>query len=42
MVKARTPHRGEIWHFNPDPVAGHELSCPHYCIAVTEQALNRA
>ncbi|ENT7543444.1 type II toxin-antitoxin system PemK/MazF family toxin, partial [Shigella flexneri] len=25
MVKARTPHRGEIWYFNPDPVAGHEL-----------------
>ncbi|HCR6040591.1 TPA: type II toxin-antitoxin system PemK/MazF family toxin, partial [Shigella flexneri] len=24
MVKARTPHRGEIWYFNPDPVAGHE------------------
>ncbi|HCS2610331.1 TPA: type II toxin-antitoxin system PemK/MazF family toxin, partial [Shigella flexneri] len=23
MVKARTPHRGEIWYFNPDPVAGH-------------------
>ncbi|ENE8941839.1 type II toxin-antitoxin system PemK/MazF family toxin, partial [Shigella flexneri] len=22
MVKARTPHRGEIWYFNPDPVAG--------------------
>ncbi|EPE5443323.1 type II toxin-antitoxin system PemK/MazF family toxin, partial [Shigella flexneri] len=21
MVKARTPHRGEIWYFNPDPVA---------------------
>lgn len=42
MVKARTPHRGEIWHFNPDPVAGHELRGPHYCIVITDKALNSA
>ncbi|EOV3884085.1 type II toxin-antitoxin system PemK/MazF family toxin [Shigella flexneri] len=40
MVKARTPHRGEIWYFNPDPVAGHELQGPHYCIVVTDKKLN--
>ncbi|EPF7730892.1 type II toxin-antitoxin system PemK/MazF family toxin [Escherichia coli] len=40
MVKARTPHRGEIWCFNPDPVAGHELRGPHYCIVVTDKELN--
>lgn len=41
MVKARTPHRGEIWHFNPDPVKGHELSGPHYCIVITDRKLNQ-
>ncbi|EEV6992865.1 MULTISPECIES: type II toxin-antitoxin system PemK/MazF family toxin [Escherichia] len=40
MVKARTPHRGEIWYFNPAPVAGHELRGPHYCIVVTDKELN--
>lgn len=40
MVKARTPHRGEIWYFNPDLVAGHELRGPHYCIVVTDKELN--
>lgn len=42
MVKAQTPQRGDIWHFNPDPVAGRELTGKHYCIVITDGKLNQA
>ncbi|XBS69063.1 type II toxin-antitoxin system PemK/MazF family toxin [Acerihabitans sp. KWT182] len=42
MVKERIPRKGDIWHFDPEPVFGRELKGRHYCIVITEEALNRA
>ncbi|QWA12049.1 type II toxin-antitoxin system PemK/MazF family toxin [Sodalis ligni] len=42
MVQGRIPRKGDIWHFDPDPVFGRELKGKHYCILITEEALNRA
>lgn len=42
MAKVRTPKKGDIWHINPDPVAGKELRDKHYFIVITEEALNMA
>ncbi|MFZ4834248.1 type II toxin-antitoxin system PemK/MazF family toxin [Rouxiella sp. Mn2063] len=38
----KTPQKGDIWHFNPDPVSGRELKGHHYCIVVTDEELNKA
>ncbi|PWC20196.1 growth inhibitor PemK [Brenneria roseae subsp. roseae] len=42
MVGARIPQKGDIWHFSPDPVFDRELKGDHYCIVITEEALNAA
>ncbi|WP_225086631.1 type II toxin-antitoxin system PemK/MazF family toxin [Pectobacterium colocasium] len=42
MAEKRIPQKGDIWHFNPDPVFGRELKGDHYCIVVTDGALNAA
>ncbi|AVF37987.1 type II toxin-antitoxin system PemK/MazF family toxin [Rahnella sikkimica] len=42
MVKGRIPQRGDIWHFNPNPIAGRELRDKHYCIVITVEELNDA
>lgn len=42
MVKERIPQRGEIWHFDPNPIAGRELRDKHYCIVITDGQLNAA
>ncbi|MBC3253555.1 MULTISPECIES: type II toxin-antitoxin system PemK/MazF family toxin [Serratia] len=42
MAPGRIPQKGDIWHFNPDPIAGRELKGDHYCIVVTAEELNRA
>ena len=42
MVQGRIPQKGDIWHFDPDPVFGRELKGKHYCIVVTDGELNAA
>lgn len=42
MVQGTIPQKGDIWHFNPDPVFGRELKGDHYCIVVTDGELNKA
>ena len=42
MQKERIPQRGDIWHFDPNPIAGRELRDKHYCIVITAGALNGA
>ncbi len=38
---ARTPKRGEIWLVNPDPIAGKEISGPHYFLVMSVDTVNR-
>ena len=41
MVKGRRfPARGDIYHLDFDPAAGHEMTGPHYCIVVSPSAYN--
>lgn len=42
MVTRKKPARGQIWHVNGDPQAGHEFKGPHYYIVITEAELNAA
>ncbi|HHR5880499.1 TPA: type II toxin-antitoxin system PemK/MazF family toxin [Providencia alcalifaciens] len=42
MVKAKRPHKGQIWHINGDPVAGKEFKGPHYYLVVTDTQINTA
>lgn len=36
MIKRRTsPARGEIWHVNGDPQAGHEFKGAHYHLVIS-------
>jgi len=42
MTEERIPQRGDIWYFNPNPVAGHELKVKHYFIVVTVAEINQA
>ncbi|QCR36680.1 growth inhibitor PemK [Nissabacter sp. SGAir0207] len=42
MATGRMPRKGDIWHVNPNPVAGRELEDGHYYLVITEEALNRA
>ncbi|MDF1897224.1 MULTISPECIES: type II toxin-antitoxin system PemK/MazF family toxin [Rahnella] len=40
MTEGRIPKRGDIWHFDPNPIVGRELKDKHYCIVVTVEELN--
>ncbi|PLR36243.1 growth inhibitor PemK [Chimaeribacter californicus] len=39
-TRVRTPHKGEIWHIDPDPTKGTELRGRHYFLVLSEGALN--
>lgn len=42
MTHGRIPKRGDIWHFDPNPIVGRELKDKHYCIVITVEKLNNA
>ncbi|MBU1174052.1 MAG: type II toxin-antitoxin system PemK/MazF family toxin [Alphaproteobacteria bacterium] len=41
MVRGgRFPARGDIFHLDFHPAAGHEMTGPHYCVVVSPEAYN--